>query len=438
MAPAQLKILLVSGVYPPAIGGPSLQTQQIAQRLMARGVTVQVVTYGDPDQSGVVDGVPLTFVDGRPQSGWLGKLGRNWRIWQALNRMIEGMQPSVIHMQTAAGNLALMTGLAARRHGIPALLKYTADLVAQKATLADFAPPPDGLARRRHWMGQRAKDDFQRSLFALYTHIWATTPAFQTRLQQHYQVPASKCWLMPNFIDLQPFTAIAEQRAATATAPKSTLELLTVARLFPVKGLDVYLQALAQLSHLPLRVRLVGSGSIEYQHSLQTLATDLGLADRVEFTGAIAPAHIAAAYATADLFVLPSRHEPFGIVLIEAMAVGLPIVATAVDGIPYVVEAGKSAWLVPPGDATALAIAVQTLVTSPAPRQALAAAGRIRAQAFALEPGVQNLLALYQHLSAPSATVPRLTEVGANGAGIAFAPQLRGKAAAPSPPDWGN
>ncbi|NER85430.1 MAG: glycosyltransferase family 4 protein, partial [Leptolyngbya sp. SIO1D8] len=218
-----------------------------------------------------------------------------------------------------------------------------------------------------------------------------------------------KCWLLPNFIDLQPFAAVAQRRPAIATTPKTEVELLTVARLFPVKGLDVYLRALAQLGDLPLRARIVGSGSAEYQNYLQTLTAELGLSDRVAFTGAIEPEQVATAYATADMFVLPSRHEPFGIVLIEAMAAGLPIVATQVDGIPQVVEAGVSAQLVPSEDADSLAIAIRTLVESADQRQTLAVAGRERAQAFALDQGLQTLIAIYESLDSTSAPIPSRT-----------------------------
>ncbi|NER78513.1 MAG: glycosyltransferase [Leptolyngbya sp. SIO1D8] len=200
-----LKLLLVSGVFPPAIGGPSLQTKQIAQGLIAQGVTVQVVTYGDPKRSGVFEGVPVTFVDASPQRHWWGKLWRNLRVFRDLHRIIRQLQPSVIHMQTAAGNLALITGITARWHRIPSLLKYTADLVAQKATLDEFGLRQGWLNQLRKWADQHGKNDFQKWLFQLYQGIWATTPAFQARLQQHYRVPPEKCWLLPNFIDLQPF-----------------------------------------------------------------------------------------------------------------------------------------------------------------------------------------------------------------------------------------
>jgi glycosyltransferase involved in cell wall biosynthesis len=364
---------------------------------MARGIAVQVVTYGDPQASGNVDGVPVQFLDGGERASLGGKLGRNWAVGRELDRVIRRFRPSVIHMQTAAGNLALITGVLARWHRVPALIKYTADLVQQKATLQDYSV---GRARR---LGQRisrvSTKAFQRLLFALYSAIWATTPRFQQRLAEHYGVNTRKIVLLPNFIDLQPFGAIAHHRPVPN--PSAPLELLTVARLFPVKGLDLYLRALAQLSDLPLRARIVGSGSETYRQQLLALVNELGLGDRVELSGAIDPEAIATTYATADLFVLPSRHEPFGIVLIEAMAAGLPIVATEVDGIPQVVEAGVSALLVPPEDVDRLAIALRTLATDPQHRLALAQAGQHRAQRFGLEAGIQGCLAIYATLSPP-------------------------------------
>ena len=397
MTPSVTTVLLVSGVYPPAAGGPSLQTKQIAQTLLAQGLTVQVATYGDPAESGLRDGVPVTFLDARPQRHWLGKVQRNVRVWRSLGQLIATLRPDVIHMQTAAGNLALMTGLAARGHRIPSLLKYTADLVVQNAEMADFQPV-GRWQRLRQWVKQGKNDRFQRWLFALYDSIWATTPAFATRLQAHYHLAPSKVVMLPNFIDLQAFEAIAQQRR-TPAAPPHRVELLTVARLFPVKGVDVYVRSLAQLQDLPIRARIVGSGSAAYGAYLHTLVDSLGLGDRVQFTGALPPEQIAAAYGTADIFVLPSRHEPFGIVLIEAMAAGVPIVATAVDGIPQVVTAGVSAVLVPPADATQLALALRTLITQPEQRAALALAGRDRARRYALAPGVQALLAHYHTLA---------------------------------------
>ncbi len=403
--PAIQSVLLVSGVYPPAVGGPSLQTKHIAQQVIARNISAQVVTYGDPRLSGILDGIPVTFLDGIPRTNLWQKLWRNWQIWGQLHQILRDEKPSLIHMQTAAGNLALMTGILARLHGIPSLLKYTADLVPQNADLEKFTQSGDKLISRRKAFNQSLTRGFQGFLFWLYTGIWATTPTFQGRLIQDHRVMPEKVFFVPNFINLEPFQSVDRCSQFTAIPaspphPPQIYQLLTVARLFPVKGLDVYLRALAQLQDLSFKARIVGSGSLRYQRQLQTLIQDLQLGDRVELTGAIEPEQVASLYGSADVFVLPSRHEPFGIVLLEAMAAGVPIVATQVDGVPWVVAEGLAAALVPPNDPDSLAATLRHLLQTPAQRQTLAAAGRRRAQAFTLATGVQHLLAIYQTLAA--------------------------------------
>lgn len=402
------KVLLVSGVYPPQIGGPSLQTEQIAQGLLNRGIQTQVVTYGDPEASGVINGVPVLFLDSSPQPHFLGKLWRNVRVYRDLHRVMGEFQPNVVHLQTAAGTIALLTGIAARWHRIPSLIKYTADLVHQKMTLSQQMPAK-GHRALIQYLDQHSTNCFQTLLFLIYDCIWATTPLLQQRVIQDYEISAQKVVLLPNFLNLQPLVAIAEQRAAErqkTAAQSAPIVLLTVARLFPVKGLDIYIQALAQLRDLPLQVRIVGNGSAEYETYLKQLAVDLDVADRIEFVGAVSPDNIAAEYLTADIFVLPSRHEAFGIALIEAMAAGVPIVASRVDGIPMVVEEGVSAQLVPPEDATSLATAIRTLVSYPQLRQDFAAAGRARAKRFDFEHTLNTLIDIYQTCILPNPYLP--------------------------------
>lgn len=393
-------VLLVSGVYPPAVGGPSLQTKHMAQWLIDQGIETQVITYGNPLNSGMVDGIPVLFLDASPQAHIWGKLRRNWHIWQQIHRVLRAKNPSIVHMQTAAGNLALITGLLARLHGIPALLKYTADLIPQKADLEGLTQSKKGLFSVIEFLNQRLTHAFQMFLFWLYRAIWATTPVFQQRLIQHYGVASHRVFFVPNFTQLDPFKAVDRHASATAIPPTQGYQLLTVARLFPVKGLDVYVRALAQLQDIPLQARIVGNGSARYQAQLQTLIQELHLDDRVTLTGAIPPDQVDSLYGAADVFVLPSRHEPFGIVLLEAMAAGVPIVATQVDGVPWVVAEGQAAALVPPNDPNHLATTIRHLLTTPAQRETLAAAGRQRAQDFTLAVGMQHLLAIYQALLA--------------------------------------
>ncbi len=165
----------------------------------------------------------------------------------------------------------------------------------------------------------------------------------------------------------------------------------TLARLVPQKGLEVLLDAFARLAS-PARLVIAGDGPL--RAALERRAAALDLAGRVRLLGPRADA--AAVMAALDLFVLPSRWEGFGLVLLEAMAAGRPVVASRVSAIPEVVADGETALLVPPGDAAALAAAMQALLDDPARRQAMGAAGRRRvAERFAPAAMVAATLDLY-------------------------------------------
>jgi glycosyltransferase involved in cell wall biosynthesis len=165
--------------------------------------------------------------------------------------------------------------------------------------------------------------------------------------------------------------------------------LVAVARLVPQKGLDVLLEAFARVPP-PARLAIAGEGVLRPQ--LEAQIQRLGLAGRARLLGA--RADIPAVLEAATLFVLPSRWEGFGLVLLEAMAAGRPIVATLVSAIPEVL--GQAGVLVPPDDAASLAAAIIALLADP-PRQAgLAEAGRLRlAEKFAPETMIAATEALY-------------------------------------------
>lgn len=423
-----MKVLLISSVYPPRIGGPSLQTQRIAQRFIDRGIEVQVVTYGDRRLSGTIDGVPVMFLDGQPYPNFIKKFWRNVQVYQDLNHLIQSFQPTVIHVQTAAGNLAILSGILANQYRIPSLIKYTGDLVWESSNEHKFAievePTQSFHLRRLHQISTLCLEFIERYLFSLYDCIWATTPTFKAQLIHRFHIPRKKILLLPNFIDLSPFLQVAAERHAdrehhlvyTANSPSiyltdkpfsEELTLLTVARLRPWKGVDQCIQAMAQLTELPVRLKIVGDGTPVYEEYLHKLATQLGVSNLVEFIGAVPPEQIAETYRTADLFVLASQYEPFGIVLLEAMAAGVPIVASDIGGIPSVVENGVSAWLVPPGNAHTLAMAIRNLLMNPAQRHTLTNAASQWVKNFDLEPGIDTLLDAYKYLAKSQASFRR-------------------------------
>lgn len=151
--------------------------------------------------------------------------------------------------------------------------------------------------------------------------------------------------------------------------------LLTLASLIPRKGHDVLIDALATLADLPWQARFVGSRDLDptWSEGLQQQVNRLALQERIQMIGAVDGT--AAELQDADLFVLPSRFEGYGMVFAEALAAGLPIVAARAGAVPDVVPE-SAGILVPPDDTQALASALHNLLTRQDQRQALQAGAR--------------------------------------------------------------
>ncbi|HWO88345.1 MAG TPA: glycosyltransferase [Gemmatimonadales bacterium] len=173
---------------------------------------------------------------------------------------------------------------------------------------------------------------------------------------------------------------------------QETFQLGWVGRISAEKGLDVFLHALTRITALPWSASIIGDGP--ERHRLMRRAEDAGLGPRLRWLGIIPEA--ARLFRAFDAFVLSSRTEGTPVVLFEAMAAGVPIVATGVGGVPDVVSE-REAVLVAPEDPAALATALQSVLTDPdsARRRAEAAQRRLSGQ-FAVEPWVERHMAIYR------------------------------------------
>ncbi len=152
--------------------------------------------------------------------------------------------------------------------------------------------------------------------------------------------------------------------------------VLHVGRLVQVKGQAILLEALAELvrSGLDITATLVGDGPKRAE--LERLATELGIAGRVTFTGSVGQDQIRSYYAAADIFCLPSFAEGVPVVLMEAMASGLPVIGTRVTGVPELVEHGVSGLLATPGRTDEIVAALRRLASAPHLRASMGEAGR--------------------------------------------------------------
>lgn len=200
-----------------------------------------------------------------------------------------------------------------------------------------------------------ARDRLLREAFAC---VGNSEPAAQRFIE--LGADPARVFRAPHSTNIAPFHAVARRRFATPSS-RGVLTVLHVGRLIPRKGVDRLLRGVAAASaHADLRLVLVGSGPEE--EPLRRLADELGIARQVEFKGFVDQPGLPAIYAAADIFALSTLDDPFAIVLLEAAAAGLPLVASPFAGASLdLVEEGRSGFLADPNDIAAWANALSAV-----------------------------------------------------------------------------
>jgi glycosyltransferase involved in cell wall biosynthesis len=239
--------------------------------------------------------------------------------------------------------------------------------------------------------------------------IVAPSRAFLRDCLEVFPDVAAKSLAIHNGIDLDELLGVAAADPTAGAVPY----LLCIAAHNEKKALDVLLRAFARIApeQPRLRLLLVGDGPLRAQ--LEALARELHLDDRVEFLGMRGRAEVARLLRGCRIFVLPSRAEPFGMVVAEALASRRPVVATSVGGIAEIIEDGRSGLLVPPDDPEALARALTRVLGDDALGAALAECGYARAIAnFGCESMGRRYEQLYADLLALDWPTPRHAATG--------------------------
>ena len=252
-----------------------------------------------------------------------------------------------------------------------------------------YLPPPAG-PRRPGLRAQLAYRGLDTALARRADALVTPSHAVAELLVRRLGVPAGALVVIPNAIEPGPVPRFSPPEAA-AVGSVSVLE--------PVKALDVLLDAFARLDRPGLRLLVFGSGS--QAAALEASASRLGLGDRVEFPGFVPAPE---ALARLSVFALPSLMENCPMGLLEAMAAGVPAVASRVGGVPEVAPAG-TARLVPPRDPAALAEAIAGLLDDPERAREQAERARAHVEAHA-SPGemAARTLELYASLRRRRAT----------------------------------
>ena len=206
----------------------------------------------------------------------------------------------------------------------------------------------------------------------------------------------------PVGIDIEKF----KYSASAAPRPGGEMRIISIARLVKEKGLEYAIKAIAILAAknpgLKIKYEIIGEGSL--RDRLQALAAEEGLAETITFAGGMDQDYISSRLAESDIFLLSSVEEALSVALMEALASGLPAVATKVGGVPEVVKDDESGYLVQPGDPEAMAEKLDILVKNPGMRREMGLAGRKSVEEkYDIRKLNERLVELYRSLLAEDA-----------------------------------
>ena len=368
-----MKILHIYKDYPPILGGIENHVKLLAEGQAARGHTVTVLvtnpagsrsTVSQENGVCVVRAGRIATVASTPLS-----LALPWRLLRE--------QPDVVHL-----HFPYPVGETAQwllRRGRATVLTYHSDVVRQASILKVYRPIMERVLRQVDAIIVGSPPMRKSTYLAEHTAKLHMIP---------YGIPLAR-FHTQQMISVDPF------RLDGASAAAFTL--LFVGRLRYYKGLDTLIRAIRQI---PAQLLVVGIGPMEAEW--KALAKALGVAARISWLGEVSDDDLPAVYHSAGLFVLPASHksEAFGLVQVEAMAAGLPVVCTELGtGTSYVNLDGVTGLVVPPRDPDRLAAAINALIADPERRTDMGRAAQERAgQEFDLDVMVDRILMLYSGL----------------------------------------
>ena len=356
-----LHMLLVTGIFPPDIGGPATYVPTMAAALVDRGHRVAVVTLSESVRS-----------RGNNYSFSVVRIRRNlfkpFRFLLTIATLIrEGWSADLLFVNGLYPE-AVLANLFLRKRQVQ---KWVGDWAWERAT-------------NKQWT-RHSFAEFQRRRDGLNVAWLKTLRNFCVRRADAVIVPSRYLggtvaqWGVPQEKILAIYNAVESRPALPMVIPLSTpLKLVTVGRLIALKQVDRLIRAIRNRENLGLVI--VGDGPERAR--LESITREHGLGGRVYFAGQKTKQETLALMAGCDLFVLNSTHEGFPHVVLEAMSVGLPVLATAVGGTPELVFDGENGVLISPTSEDDLSKAIERLINSSAERARLVNGARRTLERF--------------------------------------------------------
>ncbi len=238
-------------------------------------------------------------------------------------------------------------------------------------------------------------------------HLIAESQASKDHMVQDYGVDPARIEIIPCGVETSIFCPQDRREARQRLGLPEGSILLFIGRLQPLKGIDTLLRCAHEVrrQRADVQVLIVGGGvdtddphEQQERERLHALMWELGLAEHVRFIDAQPQEKLADYYAAANVLVMPSHYESFGMVVLEAMACGTPVVASHVGGLASTVLPGQTGFLAPVGDVKAFARSVEQLIGDPELWQSMSEAAYLRSQAYTWPRIMKRTLQLYRRL----------------------------------------
>ena len=242
------------------------------------------------------------------------------------------------------------------------------------------------------------RQDIEGHVMSVADGIVVSTDEERQDLIRHYEAPARNIHVIPAGVNLDTFQPVDQADARAELGIKEKRVILYVGRIEPLKGIDILLRAVPMLEYgEDLRVMVVGgnpSNDAELDR-LKSLTAELGISDSVTFTGSLPQNVLPTYYSAADVFVLPSHSESFGLAPLEAMACGTPVVVSRVGGMKTFVNSGENGYLVPWRCPESFAQRLDVLLANPELRDAMGQAARAKALSMGWGSVAERMLDYY-------------------------------------------
>jgi D-inositol-3-phosphate glycosyltransferase len=395
-------------------GGMNVYVRDLSRALACRGVGVDVFTRSEDDCQPTVKhdlghGARVIHIAAGPE-----RPIPVAEIANYLDDFVEGvlafvdeekLQYDLIHSHYWLSGL-VAEKLQAAWHGLPVIqMFHTLGQMKNRVALSD--------AER----ASQARIEGEDRVIAFVDAIVAATLAEYAQLHWLYGANMSKVVTIPPGVDLERFSPIPKEVAKERIGiPPNHRNILFAGRIEPLKGVDTLLKAIALIQQRQpevvkdVCVAIIGGdpwndNPDDEMARLQELREQLHVDDMVTFLGAKDQDVLPDYYAAAEMVVMPSHYESFGMVALEAMAMGTPVIASEVGGLAFLVRDGRNGFLVPSRDPEALAERIFTLLLDDACRKELGRQAREHALAYGWPHISDKILGLYRRVTAPGRLV---------------------------------